>query len=141
MGIRVHCSPLSGPERPKTIPGRSTDRALAGETAGEGSGLGVPWVRDRSQGARPLPIPSYPVTVTARRMRSGTCRLAQELKRHEWDFDGSDDERVARGRAQAKEIRRLFLVCDRDKAERLWRALAPDDVAPPDADPGGTATA
>ncbi len=64
------------------IPGRSTDRALAVETAVEGPRLGVPWDRDRSPGARPLPIPSYPVTVTARRMRSGTCRLAPRSKPH-----------------------------------------------------------
>jgi hypothetical protein len=46
--------------------------------------------------------------------------FAQELKRHDWDHDDSDDgERAARGRAQAKEIRRLFLVCDPVEAERL----------------------
>jgi hypothetical protein len=84
------------------------------------------------------------------------ARLAQELQRHDWDSGPSDDgQRGTRGRAQAKEIRRLFLVCDRDEAERLWQVLAPDGVAPPaptvlrpalltlppDADSGGTATA
>jgi hypothetical protein len=60
------------------------------------------------------------------------ARLAQELKRHDWDHDDSDDgQRVARGRAQAKEIHRLFLVCDRAEAARLWWVLAPAGVAPP----------
>jgi hypothetical protein len=60
------------------------------------------------------------------------ARLFQELRRHDWGHDdGDDDARVARGRAQAKELRRLYLARDRDEADRVWQAPAPDGVAPP----------
>ena len=60
------------------------------------------------------------------------ARLFQELRRHDWGHDDSDDDvRVVRGRVQAKELRRLYLACDRDEADRVWQALAPDGVAPP----------
>ena len=60
------------------------------------------------------------------------ARLFQELRRHDWGHDDSDDDaRVVRGRVQAKELRRLYLACDRDEADRVWQALAPDGVVPP----------
>ena len=60
------------------------------------------------------------------------ARLFQELRRHDWGHDDSDDDdaRVVRGRVQAKELRRLYLACDRDEADRVWQTLAPDGVAP-----------